>query len=95
MDTEINYSSDAKFEQNVLVAGRTGCGKTMFVQNLEKNNMFGEIEEVVWVSKIPLSMEREKRISSCFIDEHIDFKYPNDVEDFDDLLDFFREKSTM
>ena len=40
-------------------------------------------------------MEREKRISSCFIDEHIDFKYPNDVEDFDDLLDFFREKSTM
>ena len=36
MDTEINYSSDTKFEQNVLVAGRTGCGKTMFVQNLEK-----------------------------------------------------------
>ena len=52
---------------------------------LEKNNMFGEIEEVVGVSKIPLSMEREKNISSCFMDEHIDFKYPNDVEDFDDL----------
>ena len=57
--------------------------------------MFGEIEEVVQASKITLSMDREKHISSCFIDEHIDFKYPNDVEDFDDLLEFFREKNTM
>ena len=36
MDTEMNYSFDAIFEGNVLVAGRTGCGKTMFVQNLGK-----------------------------------------------------------
>ena len=40
-------------------------------------------------------MDRGKHISSCFIDEHIDFKYPNDVEDFDNLLEFFREKNTM
>ena len=36
MDTEINYSFDAKFEGNVLLAGRTGCGKTTFVRNLGK-----------------------------------------------------------
>lgn len=58
MDNEMNCNFDAKFERNILVVGRTGCGKTTFVQDLGKNKMFGEIEEVMWVSKIPLSMER-------------------------------------
>ena len=43
---EIEYSYDGKFEGNILVVGRTGCGKTTFVQNLGKNNLFGEIHEV-------------------------------------------------
>ena len=42
-----NYSFDAKFEGNILVVGRTGCGKTTFVQNIGKNKMFGEIKEVI------------------------------------------------
>ena len=57
--------------------------------------MFGEIKEMIWLSKIPLSREREKNISDCFIDEQIDFKCPNTVEDFEDLLDFFREKKDL
>ena len=36
----MNYTYDTKFEWNILVVGRTGCGKTTFVQNLEKNKMF-------------------------------------------------------
>ena len=92
MDNEMNYSFDAKFEGNILVVGRTGCGKTTFVQNLGKNKMFGEIKEVTWLSKIPLSRERENNISSCFVDEQIDFKHPNTVEDFEDLLEFFQKK---
>ena len=36
MDNKINYSYDAKLEGNVLVVRRAGCGKTTFVQNLEK-----------------------------------------------------------
>ena len=43
----MNYSFDAKFEGNNLVVGRTGCGKTAFVQNIEKNKMFAEIKEVI------------------------------------------------
>ena len=31
MDNEMNYSFDVKFEGNILVVGRTGCGKTIFV----------------------------------------------------------------
>ena len=40
-------NSDAKFEENILVVGKTGCGKATFVQNLGKKNIFGEIKEVI------------------------------------------------
>ena len=42
--------------------GRTGCGKTTFFQNLGKNNLFRDIKEVSWISKIGLS-KKERRIS--------------------------------
>ena len=58
-------------------SGITGCGKSTFDQNLEKNKMFGEIKEVISVLKIPLSKDRENNIGECFVDEEIDFKYPN------------------
>ena len=88
MDNEMNYSFDAKFEGNILVVGRTSCGKTIFVQNLGKNKMFGEIKEVIWLSKTTLR--------SFFIDKQMDFKYPNTLEDFEDLLEFFfREKKHL
>ena len=46
MDNEMNYSFDAKFLGKILVVGRTDYGKTTFVQNLGKKNIFGEIKEV-------------------------------------------------
>lgn len=64
MDNEVNYTYDAKFEGNILVVGRTGSGKTTFVQNLRKNKLFGEIKEVYWISKIVLSTDRENNISN-------------------------------
>ena len=54
---EIEHTYDGKFEGNILVVGRTACGKTTFAQNLGKNNLFGDISEVYWVSKIALSDE--------------------------------------
>ena len=36
---EMNYSYDAKFEGNILIVGRNGCGKTTFVQKLAKKNV--------------------------------------------------------
>ena len=38
---EVNYTYNGKFEGKVLIVGRTGCGKTTIVQNLGKNNLFG------------------------------------------------------
>ena len=59
-----------------------------------KNSIFGEIKEVTWLSKIPLLRKREQKISACFINEKIDFEYPNTVADFDYLLNFFQRKGT-
>ena len=32
------------------------------------------------------------KLKNCFVDENIDFKYPNNVEDFADFLLFFQER---
>ena len=37
---------NGKFEGNILIVGKTGCGKTTFVQSLGKNKLFGDIKEV-------------------------------------------------
>lgn len=92
MDNEMKYMYNAKFEGNIVVAGRTGCGKTTFVQNLGKNEMFGDIKDVLWISKTTLSAERENNIRDCFPDQNVDFKYPADVEEFDNMLDFCQIK---
>ena len=60
----MNYIYDGKFEGNILVVRRTGCGKTTFVQNLAKNEMFRNIKEVNLVSRILLSKEREDQIGN-------------------------------
>ena len=64
----VNYSYDRKFEENILVVGRTGCGKTTFVQNLGKNKLFGDMKEVYWITQIELSADRESNIRDCFKD---------------------------
>ena len=89
---EVNYSYDGKFEGNILIVGRTGCGKTMFLQNLGKNKLFGEIMEIYWISKIEFSNEREENIKDCFKDQNVDFKYLKNVEDFNNLLEFYQLK---
>ena len=50
--------------------------------------MFGKMKEMYWLPIISLSKDRENNISDCF-DLEIDFKYPKNLEEFDNLLDFF------
>ena len=87
---EVNHTYTGKFEGNILVMGRTGWGKTTFVQNLGKNKLFGDIKEVYWILKIELSSDRENIIRDCFKDQTIDFEYPNNVEAFHDLLEIYK-----
>ena len=86
---EINYKYDGKFEGNILIVGRTECGKTTFIQNLSKNKLLGNIKEAYWISKIELSRGREENIRDRFLDQTVNFDYPNSVEEFDDLLELY------
>ena len=88
---EIKYNYDGKFEGNIVMVGRTGCGKTTFVQNLGENNLFGEISEVYWVLKITLSGEREDEIRGSFSNQKVHFSYPQNVEDFNYLIESFMQ----
>ena len=54
--------------------------------------MFGDVREVYWVSKIELSKDREENIRDCFVNQIVKFDYPNNVEEFDDLLKVYRRR---
>ena len=53
-----SYVYDGKFQENVLVVGRTCCGKTYFVQKLAVNIFFGKLAKAEWVSYISLSKKK-------------------------------------
>ena len=88
----MSYVYDGKFSGNILVVGRTGCGKTAFVQKLAINRFFGELNAAEWVSSIKLDKAREAEIQSCFECE-LDFYYPRNKEQFEELLEYFKTKS--
>ena len=88
----MTYVYDGKFSGNILVVGRTGCGKTAFVQKLAINKFFGELNKAKWVSFIKLDKQRETEIQSCFECE-LGFYYPRNKEQFEELLECFKTKS--
>ena len=92
MDDE--YTCDGKFEGNTLIVGQTGCGKTKFIQNLAKNRMFGNLREIYWIIKVPLSDQREKNIPFCF-QKHVGFKYPQTVDEFNMELTFIQRQKNV
>ena len=72
--------------------GEQNVEKPILYRSWEKNRMFGDIKEVVWVSKIPISKDREYNIRDCFVNEKIDFHHPNCIDEFVDLLDHFQRQ---
>ena len=50
---------DGQFRRNILVVGKTGWGKTYFLQKLGFNKFFGKLVKTEWVTGIEL-MNREK-----------------------------------
>ena len=91
---ETKYSYNGKFVGNILIVGRTGCGKTTYVQNLGSNKLFGEINYVFWVSKIELYKEKEEKIDERFKDQEVSFHYLNNIDDFDYLIDVFKRRKS-
>ena len=87
-----NSTYDKKFMGNILVLGRTECGKTTFIQNLGINNFFGDLKTVKWVSGIRLNEKREAEIESNFSCE-VNFAYPVDKEELNDKIEEYKLES--
>ena len=83
------YIYDGRFKGNMLVVGRTECGKTTFVQKLALYNFFGELKTVKWISGIRLNDSREAEIESNFSCD-VSFFYLNEVNELGDLLEEFK-----
>ena len=83
---------DGKFTGNILILGRTECGKTTFVQNLAINNFFGELKSVKWLSGIKLTERREAEIQSNF-ECDVKFDYPNDKDELNDRIEEYKFES--
>ena len=86
------YTYEGKFQGNILVVARTGCGMTTFIQKLGKNRLFrDEITDVFWVSKIVLTQDRENSIRDSFEEQEVHFSYPHDLDDFNYLVGNFMQ----
>ena len=83
------YIYNGRFKGNILVLGRTECGKTSFVQKLALYDFFGTLKNAKWISGIKLNESREAEIESNFSCE-TSFYYPNDVNELADLLEEFK-----
>ena len=79
------YTYDGKYQGNILIVGQTGCGKTTFMH-------IGKIKRAEWVSCIPLTSKREAETQSNFSCD-VKFYYPRSVDELDDLLEEFKQKS--
>ena len=89
---QIEYTFDGKFEGNILIVGRTGCRKTTFVQNLGKNELFGDLSTLFWISKISFSEEQEEKIKGSFENQQVHFNYPENLDDFNYLIEGFIQR---
>ena len=75
------------------MSGRTGCGKTTFLEKLARNKFFGDIVKTEWVSGIEIdTSRREAEIQSCFSNEtkvHV----ATERDELDALIENFKLKA--
>ena len=57
---------NGQFYGNILVVGRTNCGKTTFIEKLGLNNFFGDMIKTDWISGIDIDKQREAEIQFYF-----------------------------
>ena len=80
---------DGQFRGNILVVGKTGCGKTYFLQKLGLNNFFGKLVKTEWVTGIETDEQREADIESCF-SNNVEFHLAPEPNELVLLLKIFK-----
>ena len=80
---------DGQFHGNILVVGRTGCGKTTFLEKLGLNNFFGDFIKTEWISEIDIDKKQEAEIQSYFRNE-TEVHVANEPDELDSLIETFK-----
>ena len=80
---------DGQFYGNILVVGRTGCGKTTFLEKLGLNNFFGNIIKTEWISGIDIDKKREAEIQSYFSNK-TEVHVAKEQDELDSLIETFK-----
>ena len=83
---------NGQFYGNILVVGRTGCGKTTFLEKLGLNNFFGNIIKTEWISGIEIDKQREAEIQSYFSNE-TEVHVAKGQDELDSLIETFKLRS--
>ena len=85
----MNTIYNGQFNGNILVVGRTGCGKTTFLEKLAINKFFGNIIKTEWISGIEIDKVREAEIQSRF-DNETEVHIATETDKLDSLIDTFK-----
>ena len=80
---------DGQFYGNVLVVGRTDCGKTTFLEKLGLNNFFSDILKTVWISGFEIDKQREAEIQYYFSNE-TEVHVAKEQDELDSLIETFK-----
>ena len=80
---------DDQFRGNVLLVGKTGCGKIIFLEKFGINNFFGNLVKTEWISRIDIDEKREAKIQSCFRNE-TEIHIAKGPDELDLLLETFK-----
>ena len=81
-----------QFSGNILVVGRTNCGKTTFIEKLGLNNFFGQIVKTEWVSGKTIDKKRQGEIQSYFSNE-TEVHVAEDEDELKALIETFKQRS--
>ena len=83
---------NGQFSGNILLVGKTGCGKTTFLEKLGLNKFFGELVKTEWISGIDINKKREAEIQSSFSNE-AEVHIAKEPEELDSLIETFKLRS--
>ena len=83
---------NGQFTRNILLVGKTGCGKTTFLEKLGLNKFWGKLFKTEWISGIDINKKREAEIQSSFRNK-TEVHIVKELEELDSLIETFKLRS--
>ena len=83
---------NGQFSGNILVVGKTSCGKTTFLEKLGINNFFGNLVKTEWASGIDIDEKREAKIQPCFSNE-TEIQNSKERDELDSLIETLKVRN--